>query len=80
MTGEVLYLETAADVTAYHLSAAESTFDDWFADDERIDWPSFLDKFVDPHGLLGPAFDIKVEHNPAVEKIQRHVRGYRDLS
>lgn len=76
---EVKYLRTAADVTEGHLREAERTFDGWFDNDEPIDWEAFIDKFADPHGH-GDAgrYDLDEYDNPAVRKIKKHVRRYRN--
>lgn len=79
MTTEMKILRTAADVTPQMLTHAENTADSWFSDaDEPIDWEQFIDRFADPagHSPAG-AFDIDSYDNPAIRKIQRHVRTHR---
>lgn len=79
MTGEtVKTIETASDVTPEILKAAEQCFDAWFDNDQPIDWESFLDRLADPHGHAGAGrFDFDEYDNPAIRKIQRHIREYR---
>lgn len=79
MSDDVKMLREAADVTEKHLDAAEKVFDDWFSDDDQIDWERFIDKLADPNGYGNAGkFDFDVYDNPAIRKIQRHVRKYRD--
>jgi hypothetical protein len=72
-------LSTAADVTDDVLEAAIETFDDWFDNDEPIDWESFIDRLADPTGCgKAGAIEFDKYDNPAIRKIQRHVRAYRN--
>ena len=80
-TPEMLILETTADVTPEILEWAEQVFTDWFDDDEPIDWEHFIDRFADPHGFRAEGaipFDIESYDNPAIRKLKRHVRAYRN--
>ena len=73
-------LSTAKDITPELLEYAESIHDDWFDNDEPIDWEDFIDKFTDPYGHRADGaepFEILEYWNPAVAKIQRHIRAYR---
>lgn len=75
-----LILEDAEDVTPEILEVAEETFDGWFDNDGPIDWEDFLDRMADPYGYNdkgAPAFDFEEVDNPAIRKIQRHVRKYK---
>lgn len=63
-------LYTAADVTDEILADAEAVWEGWFADSARIDWDEFVDRLV-----VGQQYDIEDMASPAVNKIQRHVRG-----
>jgi len=74
-------LTKAADVTPEILTWAERVFEDWFDNDEPIDWERFWDRFADPNGLRSDGaepFDIEDLNNPAISKIQRHVRAYKN--
>lgn len=78
---EIKILRTAEDVTAEHLTWAERVSDVYFPDeDAKIDWEEFVDQYADPNGYNDagvPAFDIDEYDNPAIRKIQKHVRAYR---
>jgi hypothetical protein len=77
----VKLLVKASDVLPGHLKIAEQVFDDWFSDDTRIDWESFIDRMADPTNAYGEgAFDFEQYDNPAIRKIQRHIRAYKDQS
>lgn len=74
-------LKTAKDVTPEMLEWAEKVFEDWFDNDEPIDWEAFVDKFSDPDGFRSEGaepFEIDEYWNPAIAKIQRHVRKYKN--
>jgi hypothetical protein len=75
----IFYPSTAADVTPAMLTAAEEVYDGWFSDDERIDWEDFIDRLC-KWGLLDEAAPWEFEEydNPAIEKIKRHIRAYRN--
>ena len=70
-------LRTTDDVTDAVLKAAEECWEGWFSNEDRIDWEDFLDRLADPygHGEAG-AFDFDEYDNPAIRKIQRHIRKY----
>lgn len=70
--------ETAEDVTEEILQIAEETYDGWFDDDQPIDWEEFIDRMC-KEGYLSDETRLEFEEydNPAVRKIQRHVRAYR---
>lgn len=78
----VTYVEPhdAADVTDEILRLAEEVYDGWFDDDEPIDWEEFIDRLC-KMGYL--ADDTRLEFDtydcPAVSKIKRHIRNYRNL-
>ena len=73
------YPETAADVTDAMLKLAEDVFDDWFADEERIDWEEFLDRMATYSRHEDVAWEFDEYNNPAIDKIKRHIREYRNL-
>lgn len=78
MSDEVKVIETTKDVTPEILKAAEECFTGWFDNDEPIDWESFVDRLADPQGHAGAGrFDFEEYDNPAIRKIQRHIRAYR---
>lgn len=70
-------IKEAADVTPEILSAAESIFDGWFADEARINWVDFLDRLdgipLTDNSLLDLG-DSAV--SPAIMAIKRHVKAY----
>jgi trehalose utilization protein len=68
-------LTTAADVTPDVLEDAEQVLDGWFSGDERIDWEDFLDRLVK---YANGHYDFPEYDNPAVKKVQRHVRKLRE--
>lgn len=75
----VRYLHDARDVSEDVLTQAEKVFEDWFDNDEPIDWETFIDRLADPKGYGNAGkFDFKHYDSPAIRKIQRHVRKYRD--
>jgi len=65
-------IQTALDVTAECLTAAEEVFEGWFDDDEPIDWHAFADR-LDEYG-----WSLKDIDCPALSKIQRHVRLFKN--
>lgn len=68
-------IQSAADVTAECLSAAEDVFTGWFDHGTGpIDWHDFWDRLERNHGWCITEVD-----SPAAIKIQRHVRRYRSL-
>ena len=65
-------IKEAEDVTPECLQAAEDIFEGFFNNDrEPIDWYSFLDR-LERYGFCSNEVD-----NPAVRKIQRHIRKLR---
>jgi hypothetical protein len=69
---EPITIKQAEDVTPECLTAAEEVFEGFFDNDgEPIDWYSFLDR-LEAYGYCSLEVD-----NPAVRKIQRHVRKFR---
>jgi hypothetical protein len=70
-------LVSVDDVDQSVLDAAESVLDGWFADQERIDWEEFIDRL---EKYLPDNYEIPEYDNPAVRKIQRHIRQLRAQS
>jgi len=65
-------IKQAEDVTPECLKAAEEVFEGFFdSDGEPIDWFSFLDR-LEAYGYSSNEVD-----NPAIRKIQRHIRKFR---
>lgn len=71
--------QTAKDVTPALLALAENVYDDWFDDDEPIDWERFIDKMSTwmSQGTADGWEEFDTYWNPAISKIQRHIRAYR---
>lgn len=69
-------LESAEDVTPRVLEAAEETAE-WWGEDEKIDWERFIDRLAESGSHDNPPWDIESYDNPAVRKIQRHIRAHR---
>lgn len=58
------------------MSAAESIFDGWYADSNRVDWDDFLDRLE-----LQTDFDLGSDMgSPLIKKIKSHISNYRKLS
>lgn len=69
----------ADDVTEEILKAAESIFDGWYANEPRIDWEDFLDRLDGIPLDNGTQLDLDGNlMSPAIQKIQKHIRTYRD--
>lgn len=68
----------ADDVTKDMLALSEEVFDDWFSDDEQIDWEDFIDRLASYSRNVDPPWEFDEYHNPAVNKIKRHIREYRN--
>jgi len=74
-------IRASSDVTPEILNDAEEVYSGWFADELRIDWDEFIDRLGDKFGPYGnPPYDFEEYDNPAVRKIQRHVRELRNGS
>lgn len=72
--------ETANDVTPEMLTLAESIYDGYFDDEERIDWEEFVDRLVKEGYLAdGRQLEFETYDSPAISKIRRHIREYRRL-
>lgn len=67
----------ASDVTDTILGWAEEIYDGWYADDDRIDWEDFIDRLCKWGDNPDDPWDIDSYACPAVEKIKRHIRQYR---
>lgn len=71
---------SADDVTNEIREAAESIYDGWFADSERIDWENFLDRL---EGIVlndGTELDLGTDtQSPAIKAIKAHIRAYAKL-
>lgn len=70
-------LRTAEDVTPEILAAAEEVESGWFGD-RPIDWDDFIDRLCAEYGG-DDSFDIDQYDNPAIRKIQRHIRQMRRM-
>lgn len=66
-------IERAEDVKVDHLHAATQLFEDYFAEDEYLDWTDFFDKLASAHCLY-----VATDDCPAAIKLQRHIRQVRD--
>lgn len=78
----VTYVEPhdAADVTDEMLGLAEEVYDGWFDSDEAIDWEEFIDRLCNMGYLAdGTKLEFDTYDCPAVNKIKRHIRNYRNL-
>jgi hypothetical protein len=76
----VTYVEPVevSDVTEEILRLAEETHDSYFDDEAKIDWEEFLDRLVSDGYLAdGTRLEFDTYDNPAVRKIQKHVREWR---
>jgi len=73
LAGITTTITTAADVTDKCLTAAEGVFEGWFDGGEPIDWYDFADR-LEAHG-----WTIVDMYCPAIAKIQRHIRKFRNL-
>lgn len=67
-------LRTADEVTEEVLKHAEEVYDTYFASEERIDWEDFIDHMA----RISPRYDFNEYDNPAIRKIQRHIRRIRN--
>jgi hypothetical protein len=65
---------TAQDVDDVCISAALDVFEDWYDNDEPIDWGSFWDR------LEQRGFCVADTECRAAIKIQKNVRAHRDLT
>lgn len=75
MTRNPITIREVADVTPDCLTAAEDIYEGFFDNDgEPIDWVSFLDR-LEAWGYCATEMDC-----PAVRKIQRHIRKFRQAS
>lgn len=64
-----------SDIPPEVLEAAESVFDGWYADGERVDWHDFVDRVEQMSGVdLGS--DML---SPTIKGIKAHIREYRKL-
>lgn len=72
--------ETAGEVSEEMLTLAEETFTDWFDTGEPVDWAEFIDRMLS-YGYLsdGTRLEFDTYDSPAIRKIKRHVREYRNL-
>jgi hypothetical protein len=70
--------QSASDVTTEILKLAEETFDGWFDDDEAIDWETFIDRLSNSTLEDGSQLEFSEYYNPAIAKIQRHIRAYKN--
>lgn len=79
VNGKTCLIPTEADdISKEMLTLAEQTYDDWFSDDERIDWEEFIDRLCSSSIYEEPAWEFDQYDNPAVNKIKRHIREYRN--
>jgi hypothetical protein len=67
-------VRTAQDVDDVCISAALDVFEDWYDNDEPIDWGSFWDR------LEQRGFCVADTECRAAIKIQKNVRAHRDLT
>ena len=72
------YPTEAADITPAILSLAEQVFDDWFDSEERIDWEEFIDRMAQYSRSDDEPWEFDEYDNPAIDKIKRHIREYRN--
>lgn len=71
-------IRSAEDVTDEILHIAESTYDDWFADDDRVDWEEFVDRMDGTHLQDDTRLSMGNQmDSPAITMIKKHVREYR---
>lgn len=67
--------QAASGVPSAVLEAAESVFDGWYANGERIDWHDFIDRVEQMSGA-----DLGTDMlSPTIKGIKVHVRKYRKL-
>ena len=72
---DAIIIKEVEDVTPECLTAAEEVFEGFFdSDGEPIDWTSFLDR-LEAWGYCANELD-----SPAIRKIQRHIRKFRQDS
>jgi len=69
---ESVNIVEASDVTEKCIELVESLYDDWYANEDRIDWWGFFDK-LDELGYCVTQLD-----SPASKKIQRIVRALKN--
>jgi hypothetical protein len=72
MENNPIPIREASDVTPECLETCEAIFDDWFDNDEPIDWWNFYDR------LEAQGWCITDTDCPASRKIQRHIRKHRN--
>lgn len=72
IVGFFITVESADDVTDEHIAAACILSDDYFDDEERIDWSMFFDKLDDIYRLC-----VIDEECAAAQRIKRAVRDHR---
>ncbi len=70
--GFFMTIELADDLTDEQIAAACALADDYFGDDDRIDWSAFFDKLDDVYRLCVASDDCG-----AAQRIQRAVRDHR---
>ena len=77
----VLVDKATEDITEAHQvtdemkEAAESIFDGWYADGQRIDWEDFFERLE-----KGQPWDFGADWDtPAIKAIKKHVRAYSKL-
>lgn len=70
-------LDSVDDVTEEVLKIAEEVESGWFEDEPKIDWESFIDRLANYGKYADVPFDIDQYDNPAVRKIQKHIRYIR---
>jgi hypothetical protein len=75
---ELRILRTAEDVTPKVLEHADEVYLGWFGEGP-IDWESFIDRLSVYGSMADPEYDIEEYDNPAIRKIQRHVRALRQV-
>lgn len=72
VVGFFMTVELADDLTDEQIAAACALADDYFDDDDRIDWSAFFDKLDDVYRLCVASDDCG-----AAQRIQRAVREHR---
>lgn len=73
-----LYPTDAADITPAMLTLAEEVHDDYFIEQERINWEDFLDHMARYSLHEEPAWEFDSFDNGAVRKIKKHIRDIRN--
>lgn len=69
---ESVNIVEASDITDICIELVGSLYDDWYANEETIDWWGFFDK-LDELGYCVTKID-----SPAAKKIQRMVRALKN--